>query len=61
MEQLFRELSGGKAVKAFSLSLPALNALAQELARFSLRNGHPEPAGSDPGLRSAAPQRRSSP
>jgi len=55
LEQLFRELSGGKAVKAFSLSLPALNGLAQELARFSLRNGHPEPAGIDPGtaIRSA--------
>ncbi len=52
LEQLFRELSGGKAVKAFSLSLPALNGLAQELARFSLRNGHPEPvpAGIDPGI-----------
>ncbi|NWD76652.1 phosphomannomutase/phosphoglucomutase [Pseudomonas gingeri] len=50
LEQLFHELSGGKAVKAFSLSLPALNGLAQDLARFSLRNGHPEPAGSDPGV-----------
>jgi len=54
LEQLFHELSGGKAVKAFSLSLPALNGLAQELARFSLRNGHPEappaPAGIEPGL-----------
>ncbi|SES99922.1 phosphomannomutase / phosphoglucomutase [Pseudomonas graminis] len=45
LEQLLQELSGGKAVKAFSLSLPALNGLAQSLARFSLRNS-PTGAGS---------------
>ncbi len=53
LEQLFHELSSGKAVKAFSLSLPALNGLAQELARFSQRNGQPtaatDPAGINPG------------
>ncbi|WP_330200928.1 MULTISPECIES: phosphomannomutase/phosphoglucomutase [unclassified Pseudomonas] len=38
LDQLLQELSGGKAVKAFGLSLPALNGLAQSLARFSLRN-----------------------
>ncbi|WP_414704236.1 phosphomannomutase/phosphoglucomutase [Pseudomonas sp. UBA1879] len=38
LEQLLQELSGGKAVKAFGLSMPALNGLAQSLARFSLRN-----------------------
>jgi phosphomannomutase/phosphoglucomutase len=38
LEQLLQELSGGKAVKSFGLSLPALNGLAQSLARFSLRN-----------------------
>src|ERR1700712_4974008 len=38
LEQLLQELSGGKAVKAFGLSVPALNGLAQSLARFSLRN-----------------------
>lgn len=45
LEQLLQELSGGKAVKAFSLSLPALNGLAQSMARFSLRN-NPAAAGS---------------
>ncbi len=38
LEQLLQELSGGKVVKAFGLSMPALNGLAQSLARFSLRN-----------------------
>lgn len=38
LDQLIQELSGGKAVKSFGLSLPALNGLAQTLARFSLRN-----------------------
>lgn len=38
LEQLLQELSGGKAVKSFVLSMPALNGLAQALARFSLRN-----------------------
>ncbi|WP_460046243.1 phosphomannomutase/phosphoglucomutase [Pseudomonas sp. S2_H01] len=38
LEQLLQELSGGKAVKAFGLSMPALNGLAQSMARFSLRN-----------------------
>ncbi|MGH8418541.1 MAG: phosphomannomutase/phosphoglucomutase [Pseudomonas sp.] len=38
LEQLLQELSGGKAVKSFGLSMPALNGLAQALARFSLRN-----------------------
>ncbi|RJG14355.1 phosphomannomutase/phosphoglucomutase [Pseudomonas cavernicola] len=35
--QLVQELSAGKAVKAFSLRLPALNALAQNLARLPRR------------------------
>ncbi|WP_439886749.1 phosphomannomutase/phosphoglucomutase [Pseudomonas sp. MBLB4123] len=35
--QLVRELSAGKAVKAFSLSLPALDSLAQTLARMPRR------------------------
>jgi phosphomannomutase/phosphoglucomutase len=43
LDQLIQELSGGKAVKSFGLSLPALNGLAQTLARFSLRN---QPAAS---------------
>jgi len=47
LEQLVQELSGGKAVKAFSLSLPALNGLAQSLARFSLRNNPTSAATSD--------------
>jgi len=41
LQQLLEELSGGKAVKAFSLSLPALNGLAQSMARISL---HTAPA-----------------
>ncbi len=35
LEQLVKELSAGKAVKAFSLSLPALDSLAKTLARLS--------------------------
>lgn len=46
LDQLLQELSGGKAVKAFGLSLPALNGLAQSLARFSLRNA-PSPSAVD--------------
>jgi phosphomannomutase/phosphoglucomutase len=38
LEQLLQELSGGKAVKAFGLSMAALNGLAQSLAQLSLRN-----------------------
>lgn len=37
--QMLKELSAGKNVKAFSLSLPALNGLAQSLARLPRRNG----------------------
>ncbi len=47
LEQLLQELSGGKVVKAFSLSMPALNAVAQALARFSLRNQPPIPVVTD--------------
>lgn len=48
LEQLLQELSGGKAVKAFGLSMPALNGLAQSMARFSLRNQPASPlAASD--------------
>ncbi|KPX28459.1 MULTISPECIES: phosphomannomutase/phosphoglucomutase [Pseudomonas syringae group] len=38
LDQLLQELSGGKAVKPFGLSLPALSGLAQALARVSLRS-----------------------
>ena len=45
LTQLIQELSGGKAVKAFSLSLPELNAVATSLARLSLQGGrHGAPA-----------------
>ncbi|AHF65303.1 MULTISPECIES: phosphomannomutase/phosphoglucomutase [Pseudomonas] len=37
LNQLLQELSDGKAVKPFGLSLEALNSLAQTLARFSPR------------------------
>lgn len=50
LEQLLQELSGGKAVKAFGLSMPALNGLAQSLARFSLRNQPaPSTTAANPG------------
>ncbi len=55
LEQLLQELSGGKAVKAFSLSLPALNGLAQSLARFSLRNSPTGAASADHPSTSGAP------
>nr|WP_024687409.1 phosphomannomutase/phosphoglucomutase [Pseudomonas asturiensis] len=38
LDQLIQELSSGKAVKPFGLSLAALNGLAQALARISLRD-----------------------
>ena len=45
LTQLIQELSGGKAVKAFSLSLPELNVVAASLARLSLQgNRHASPA-----------------
>lgn len=43
LNQLLDELSGGKVVKAFSLSLAELNGLAQALARFSLRDRQTDP------------------
>ncbi len=46
LTQLIQELSGGKAVKAFSLSLPELNIVAASLARLSLQgNRHDTPQG----------------
>lgn len=47
LSQMLQELSGGKAVKSFSLSLSELNGLAQSLARFSLRD-KPAPVGKKP-------------
>lgn len=47
LSQMLQELSGGKAVKSFSLSLTELNGLAQSLARFSLRD-KPAPVGKKP-------------
>ncbi len=47
LTQLVQELSGGKAVKAFSLSLPELNIVAASLARLSLQgNRHDTPSDS---------------
>jgi phosphomannomutase/phosphoglucomutase len=58
LEQLIDELSGGKAVKAFSLRLPALNNLAISLARFSLRGSPVAKAGTAPvSLNPGAPAR----
>ncbi|GFM54687.1 hypothetical protein PSCICF_08650 [Pseudomonas cichorii] len=46
LNQLLQELSDGKAVKPFGLSLEALNSLAQALARFSPR-GQQQPVVSE--------------
>ncbi len=43
LSQLVQELSAGKSVKAFSLRLPVLNALAQKLARLPRRQSAPPP------------------
>ncbi|MBD8575363.1 phosphomannomutase/phosphoglucomutase [Pseudomonas syringae] len=48
LDQLLQELSGGKTVKSFGLSLPALEGLAQALARFSLRGPHAGMSGTVP-------------
>jgi phosphomannomutase/phosphoglucomutase len=50
--QMLKELSAGKAVKAISLSLPALDSLAQSLARLPRSNS--TSAGSDTGNGTAA-------
>jgi phosphomannomutase/phosphoglucomutase len=52
LDQLLQELSEGKAVKPFGLSLPPLNGLAQALARVSLRSqASPAPTTSEePGV-----------
>ena len=52
LDQLLQELSEGKAVKPFGLSLPPLNGLAQALARVSLRSqASPAPTASEePGV-----------
>ncbi|GAB7530591.1 phosphomannomutase/phosphoglucomutase [Pseudomonas sp. 3A(2025)] len=52
LDQLLQELSGGKTVKPFGLSLPALQGLAQALARFSLRG--PAHAGAHSAASSVA-------
>jgi phosphomannomutase/phosphoglucomutase len=51
LNQLLQELSNGKSVKAFSLRLPALDSLAQALARQPRRKPEPAP---DNGLAQAA-------
>ncbi|NWL79427.1 phosphomannomutase/phosphoglucomutase [Pseudomonas taiwanensis] len=43
LNQLLQELSNGKSVKAFSLRLPALDSLAQALARQPRRKPEPAP------------------
>ena len=60
LAELVKELSAGKAVKAFSLSLPALHNLAQSLSRLPRRAqepvaNRPEPVASEtPSSRVAA-------
>ena len=46
--QMLKELSAGKAVKAFSLSLPALDILAQNLARMPRRASEQAPSSTAP-------------
>jgi len=53
LAQLIQELSTGKAVKAFSLSLPALDSLAHALARLPRRAG--DNVGRPPAETSANP------
>jgi phosphomannomutase/phosphoglucomutase len=54
--QMLKELSAGKSVKAFSLSLPALDILAQNLARMPRRATEQATApAASAGARSAAP------
>ena len=55
LEQLLDELSGGKAVKAFGLSLAPLNGLAQGLARLSLRERTAQPTDSTSAAPAPAP------
>lgn len=55
LEQLLDELSGGKAVKAFGLSLAPLNGLAQGLARLSLRERTAHPTDSASAAPAPAP------
>ena len=55
LEQLLDELSGGKAVKAFGLSLAPLNGLAQGLARLSLRERTAHPTDSTSAAPAPAP------
>ena len=60
LTQLVNELAAGKAVKAFSLSLPLLDALAKLLARMSQRKRE-APASPDPAISLARPDARSEP
>jgi phosphomannomutase / phosphoglucomutase len=58
--QMLKELSAGKAVKAFSLSLPALDILAQSLARLPRRTSEQAVApaaspGTTPPVHAAMP------
>lgn len=46
--QMLKELSAGKAVKAFSLRLPALDILAQNLARMPRRASEQAPSSAAP-------------
>lgn len=46
--QMLKELAAGKAVKAFSLSLPALDILAQNLARMPRRASEQAPSSTAP-------------
>ena len=47
LNQMVQELSSGKSVKAFSLRLSALDALAQSLARQSRRKSEPAAGGAN--------------
>jgi phosphomannomutase/phosphoglucomutase len=57
LTQLVNELAAGKAVKAFSLRLPLLDALAKLLARMSQRKRE-APTGTDTAMALARPEPR---
>ncbi|MHA6491963.1 phosphomannomutase/phosphoglucomutase [Pseudomonas borbori] len=59
LAQMTKELSAGKAVKAFSLSLPALDSLGQTLARMPRRATETPPASPGEKAGKAASEPRS--
>jgi phosphomannomutase / phosphoglucomutase len=61
LANMVKELSTGKAVQSFSLSLPALDSLGQTLARMPRRTSQPASAASPGGKAGPAPAAKSEP